>query len=120
MKVDPSLIRARLDLPNFLHSRYGLTFQHGKARCLFADRHKNGDRNPSWVLSRDGRSVKCMAGDHFQGFQDCFGILMVFEGLGFPQAVQECLNFIRGIAPNTNGPSKRRIVATYGYVDEGG
>jgi len=98
-------IKQQVDLEAFILNRYGVTFSHGKAACLRAELHNHGDRNPSMLLSKNGNSVKCFAGDHLGGWADCFKVVQEMEGVDFPTAKQICGEFL-GLKSAT--PSKRQ------------
>ncbi len=115
--LDASEIKRRLDLPSFLRSRYGIEFHRNAAKCLFSERHTHGDARPSMVLSRDHTAVRCMAGDHLDGWADCFEVVQRKDGVDFPTAKQVCAEYA---GMNGEKSSARRITQTYDYTDVGG
>jgi len=115
MKGDVAEIKSRLNLPEFLQSRYGVEFKNGKASCLLKDRHVHGDRNPSMLLSKDEKAVRCLAGDHLNGWADVFAVLQKKDGLTFLQAKQAVADYL-GMNPNGNGKA-RTILRRFEWCD---
>ena len=108
MNKNAAEIKQRLDLPTFLLSHYGVTFRNGRAACLKAHLHTNGDRNPSMQLHKNGQRVRCFAHDCLGGWADVFKILQEIEGVDFPTAKQICGEFI-GLKSGTQ--LKRRHIS---------
>ncbi|MCH8041445.1 MAG: hypothetical protein IH977_14045 [Nitrospinae bacterium] len=101
-------IKQRVDLQTFLLSRYGVTFRNSRAACLKAHLHAHGDKDPSMPLSKNQKAVKCFAGDHLNGWADCFKVVQEMEGVDFPTAKQICGEFV-GLKHTT--PLKRKSMA---------
>ena len=70
----------------FARDRYGVEFDsRGWARCPHADRHNNGDQNPSFQLHK--ATYKCWSQQCFgERGVDVFGLVMDMEGLGLNDA----------------------------------
>jgi hypothetical protein len=116
----PHEIKGGLDLTGFLHARYGTTFSSkGWAPCLFAGDHKHGDIHPSMQLSKDRHAVKCWAGNHLNGWADCFQVVMRKEAIAFPEARRICAEYA-GLPTEASIAQSRRIVRRFMWVDEQG
>lgn len=94
MNKNAAEIKQLLDLPSFLKSRHGVSFEKGRAKCLKAELHTHGDKDPSLILSKNRKAVKCMAGDHLNGWADCFQVVQVMEGVDFLTAKTICGEFV--------------------------
>ncbi len=108
MNKNAAEIKQRLDLPSFLLSRYGAIFHNGRAACLKAHLHNHNDKNPSMPLSKNQEAVQCVAGDHLNGWADCFQVVRVMEGVDFPTAKLFCAEFV-GL--KNAAPTKRKSMA---------
>jgi len=108
-------LKQRVDPAAFARDRYGVEFDaNGKARCPHAERHNNGDRNPSFQLHK--ARFKCWSRGCFgEKPVDVFGLVMDMDGVGLADArrIVEKYAGVNGGGtsgtpqPRRSGPSKR-------------
>ena len=130
-------LKGRVDTKAFLTHRYGTQFDaHGRAQCLFPERHNNRDANPSFSV--DENRCHCWS-QHCFGDKptDIYGVIQKRDGVGFVEAVDIVAEYTgeRGngsvgiddsrrerqpIAPNLPASNTGKQVAEYIYPDRSG
>ena len=117
--TDAKTIKKSVDLAKFLADRYHIIVRNRKGKCLYAHLHKNGDANPSLLLSEGGKAAKCLAGDHLKGWADCFKIVQHMEHVDFPTAIRICGEYV-GVRATDSRQPPRRIIRRYAWRDREG
>ncbi|MDA0710555.1 MAG: hypothetical protein O3B73_10155, partial [bacterium] len=93
-----------------------------------AERHKNGDANPSLRIDRERQRIRCFSQGCFDrnGKQgaDVYGLVMVMERVNFKTALRKLEERagvpLNGHAGNGRVNAPPRITATFDYRDESG
>lgn len=116
---DPAEIKRQVPIETILHHYGSIQDREGRWRCLFPERHHNGDAHHS-VTAKDGRascwSQQCLG----EKGADVFELVGLIENLtAFPDQKRRVCE-IGGISDSHNGNGQRKIAATYAYVDEAG
>jgi len=117
--LDAAEIKRQVPIVTILHHYGSAQDREGRWRCLFPERHHNGDAHHS-VTAKDGRascwSQQCLG----EKGADVFELVGLIENLtAFPDQKRRVCE-IGGITDSHNGNGQRRIAATYDYVDEAG
>ena len=147
--MDAKLLKSQIDPEAFVRDRYNLAFdEKGWSRCPSAERHNNGDANPSFRLDRTSGYFRCWSqGCYGDRGVDLIGFVMKMEGVDFRTATQIVKDWARMDGhpakqqpvhserqPGRNdlcscGSGKKykkccggpkRIVAQFDYLDENG
>jgi P4 family phage/plasmid primase-like protien len=119
LEMKPNEIKRRVSIDSILRYYGSVQDSKGHWRCLFPERHRNGDANHS-VTAKDGRAL-CWS-------QQCFGEkgADVFEVVGLKENLQTFADKKRRVCEigdlQDHGTDRenRRIVATYDYTEEDG
>jgi len=116
---DAAEIKRQVPIETILHHYGSIQDREGRWRCLFPERHHNGDAHYS-VTAKDGRascwSQQCLG----EKGADVFELVGRIENLtAFPDQKRRVCE-IGGISNSHNGNGQRKIAATYDYVDEAG
>ncbi len=93
---------------------------HGRWRCLFRDRHKNGDQNHS-VTHRDDYAKCWSQGCFGEKGADAFEVVGLMEGLTSFADKKRRVCEIGGLDPSGNGATQmRRIIRRFKWEDTQG
>lgn len=116
--MDTAELRRLVSIESMLRHYGSLPDSHNRWRCLFPERHQNGDAKHS--VTADDRA-KCWSQLCFgtKGM-DVFGVVGLLEGLPTFADQKRRVMEIGGITDSGNRKGQRRIVATYDYTDENG
>ena len=121
-------MKKRVDPAAFAGERYGIQFNaSGKARCPHADRHSNGDRNPSFQVHK--ATFRCWSQGCFgEKGVDVFGLVMDMDGVGLSEARRIVAEFVKSNGSTSGTPAhpqgaprqNGQVAAEYVYTDRHG
>jgi 5S rRNA maturation endonuclease (ribonuclease M5) len=107
-------IKSRLSVETVLAHYASEPDAAGRWRCLFPNRHTNGDAHHSVNIA--GNRATCWSQKCFEA-ADVFELIRLKEQCSFVEAKERAAD-LAGLTEN--GAATRRIVATYGYTDDAG
>jgi KaiC/GvpD/RAD55 family RecA-like ATPase/5S rRNA maturation endonuclease (ribonuclease M5) len=117
--MDATEIKRRVPIDTILRHYGSVQDREGRWRCLFPERHHNGDAHHS-VTTKDDRA-SCWSQQCFgEKGADVFELVGLMDGLSNFMDQKRRVCEIGGIVDTGNGNGQRREVATYDYTDEDG
>lgn len=117
--MDAVEIKRRVPIDTILRHYGSVQDREGRWRCLFPERHHNGDAHHS--VTAKGDLASCWSQQCFgEKGADAFELVGLMEGLSNFSDQKQRVCEIGGITDTGNGNGQRRIVAEYDYADEDG
>lgn len=117
--MDALEIKRQVPIDSILRHYGSIQDREGRWRCIFPERHHNGDAHHS-VTAKDDRA-SCWSQHCFgEKGADVFELVGLMEDLTAFTDQKRRVCEIGGIVDQENGNGQRRIVATYDYTDEAG